>query len=222
MNKRRFKRYEVSGLHGRTLFSTDIDILNISMDGAAIATLQRLSLGREYAIKIRAEGDDFTLRGIVVWSMLSHSRTLENGEVAPVYRAGIRFTNTLTSAAMQLMSYIENNRSDSMEQRVLGVRFKVNQSGASALDLSRPYIIKKISLSGMLIETDACLRQGSLQDLEIMLNGMTVPVSGRIAYLTEVTVNDTVRYDVGIEFIAMTEEDRGRLKRYLDGMEHHA
>jgi hypothetical protein len=154
--------------------------------------------------------------------MLSHSRTLENGEVAPVYRAGIRFTNTLTSAAMQLMSYIENNRSDSMEQRVLGVRFKVNQSGASALDLSRPYIIKKISLSGMLIETDACLRQGSLQDLEIMLNGMTVPVSGRIAYLTEVTVNDTVRYDVGIEFIAMTEEDRGRLKRYLDGMEHHA
>jgi hypothetical protein len=203
------------------LFSTDIDILNISMDGAAIATSQRLSIGREYAIKIRAGGDDLALRGSVVWSVLSHSRTHENGEVAPVYRAGIRFTNTLTSAAMQLLSFIENNRSNPMEQRVLGVRFKVNQAEASALDFSCAYIVKKISLSGMLIETDASPRQGSLQDLEIMLNGMTVPVSGRIVYLNEVMVNDTARYDVGVEFVAMTEDDRGRLKIYLDGMEHH-
>ena len=219
-NKRKFDRHVVSGLHGRMLFSADVEILNISMDGAAIATAQRLSIGREYALKIRVDGRDLNLRGRVVWSVLSHSRTLESGEVAPVYRAGMSFTNTLTDTAMQLMSYIENNRGDSAEQRVLGVRFKVNQAEGSALDLSCSYTIKKISLSGMLIETDAFLRQGSLQDLEIRLDEATVPVTGRIVNLAETMVDDAPRYDVGVEFISMTDTDRARLKTYLKGIVH--
>jgi len=70
----------VDSVHGRLAYLSDIDILNISMDGAAIATTQRLSIDREYAIRLNYEDSGLTLRGKIVWSVLSHSKTLKNGE----------------------------------------------------------------------------------------------------------------------------------------------
>ncbi|NJD56844.1 MAG: PilZ domain-containing protein, partial [Nitrospirae bacterium] len=177
--KRKYKRYEVDSVHGRMLYSSDINILNISMDGAAIATTQRLALDREYSLKLKFENSILTLRGKVVWSVLSHSKTLKNGEVVPVYRAGIRFTNTLNEAATQLIRYIEKNKANPLEQRILGVRFKVTESKGSAIDLACEYQIKKISLSGMLIETNALLPEDSQHDMEIALDNSVVTVRGR-------------------------------------------
>lgn len=217
--KRKYKRYEVDSVHGRMLYSSDINILNISMDGAAIATTQRLALDREYSLKLKFENSILTLRGKVVWSVLSHSKTLKNGEVVPVYRAGIRFTNTLNEAATQLIRYIEKNKANPLEQRILGVRFKVTESKGSAIDLACEYQIKKISLSGMLIETNALLPEDSQHDMEIALDNSVVTVRGRIANQTEVTSGNAVMYDVGIEFVGMSESDQGILKTYLDAVE---
>jgi hypothetical protein len=47
--QRRFKRHEVDYLHGSMLFSSEINILDISMDGTAVTTTQLLAIGREDA-----------------------------------------------------------------------------------------------------------------------------------------------------------------------------
>jgi hypothetical protein len=201
------------------LCSSDINILNISMDGAAIATTQRLVIGREYSLKLKFENTSLTLRGRVVWSVLSHSKTLTNGEVVPVYRAGMRFTNTLTDDATRLISYIEKSKSNPLEQRILGVRFRVQQSEGSEIDLPCEYRIKKISLSGMLIETDSPLLLNSRHDMEVSLDDSIVTLIGRIANQQEITTRNGTKYDVGIEFIDMTEKDQGILKKYLDAIE---
>ena len=217
--KRKYNRYEVDSVHGRMLCSSDINVLNISMDGAAVATTQRLVIGREYSLKLKFENTNLTLRGRVVWSVLSHSKTLTNGEVVPVYRAGMRFTNTLTDDATRLISYIEKSKSNPLEQRILGVRFRVQQSEGSEIDLPCEYRIKKISLSGMLIETDSQLLLNSRHEMEVSLDDTILTLTGRIANQKEITAGNGTKYDVGIEFIEMTEKDQGILKKYLDAIE---
>ena len=216
---RKFRRYDVDSVHGRLAYLSDIDILNISMDGAAIVTTQRLTIDREYSLKMKFENTTMNLRGTVVWSTLSHSKTIQNGEVIPVYKAGIKFTHILTEAAERLISYIEKSRTDPLEKRILGVRFKISQHEGAEIDLPFQYTIKKISLAGMLIETDALLEPDTLHDMEITVDGKHVTVTGRIANSTEVRIDDTVKYHVGIEFVNVPEEDMKILQSYIAAIE---
>jgi c-di-GMP-binding flagellar brake protein YcgR len=216
--KRRHKRHDVDSIHGRMVYSKDINILNISMDGAAIATTQRLSITREYPLKLKFGNVDMSLKGRVVWSVLSHSMTLQNGEVVPVYKVGIRFTNILSEAASQLIAYIEERRTNPLEKRVLGVRFKVSQAEDAEIDLTCTYTIKKISLGGMLIETDTALEQDSLHEMEISIDHATLSVAVRIANCTQIRRDNTVKYNVGIEFVKVSDEDMKVLQSYIEAI----
>jgi hypothetical protein len=217
--KRKFKRYDVDSVHGRLLYSSDINILNISMDGAAIATSQRLAFDREYSLKLKFEDTFLVLKGKVVWSVLSHSKTQENGEVIPIYKAGIKFINILTDAASPLISYVEKGRAHSPEKRILGVRFRESLHEGSEIDLSCGYEIKRISLSGMLIETEAELACDSRQNMEINLNGKLINVVGRIANVAKTKTDGPERFETGIEFLEISEMAMGSLRAYIDAIE---
>ncbi len=221
-DNRRHKRIDVDSIHGRMSYASDINILNISLDGAAIVTTQRLVIDRVYSLRMKFENCDMTLKGKIVWSVLSHSKTLENGEVVPVYKAGVRFTDSLTDSAKQLIAYIEKNRQNPLEKRILGVRFKVHQTEGAEIDCSHQYQIKKISLAGMLIETEAELAQDSRHAMEISLDGVPLNVTGRVANLSRNTSGDAVTYDVGIEFVEMSDEHRNILHSYIEEREKGA
>jgi len=219
---RKFRRYDVDGVHGRLAYLSDINILNISMDGAAIATTQRLSIDREYALKLNYESSSLTVRGKIVWAVLSHSKTLKTGEVVPVYKAGVKFTNILTDEAANLITYIEKNRTSDKEQRILGVRFKVCQPDNAMITMPCEYDIRKISLAGMLIASDTAHEIDSEHEMEIYLDGTPIAVVGRIANLAEVKGEGPVIYDIGIEFIKIPEADLKLLTSYLDAIEAQA
>jgi c-di-GMP-binding flagellar brake protein YcgR len=216
---RKFKRYEVDSVHGKMTYLSDINILNISMDGAAIATTQRLSIDREYALKLNYENHSLTLRGKVVWSVLSQSKTLKNGEVWPVYKVGLKFTNVLTDEATDLIAYIEKNKTGDREKRILGVRFKVCLPHQAAINMPCEYYIKKISLGGMLIAADAAHEIDSEHEMDIYLDGAPITIVGRIVHVAETKVEGAVKYDIGIEFINMRDEDRKILISYIEAME---
>lgn len=216
---RKFRRFDVDSVHGRMAYLSDINILNISMDGAAIATTQRLSLDREYALKLNYETSTLTLRGKIVWSVLSHSKTLKNGEVVPVYKAGVKFTNVLTAEATNLITYIEKSRTSDMEKRILGVRFKVSQPDNAMITMPCEYEIRKISLAGMLIAADTAHEIDSEHEMEIHLDGTSITVVGRIANLAEVKGEGNEKYDIGVEFIKIPEEGLMILSSYLEALE---
>jgi len=218
-DKRKCRRYDVDSVHGKMTYMSNINILNISMDGAAIATTQRLSLDKEYALKMHYEERSLTLRGKIVWSVLSHSKTLKNGEVVPVYKAGIKFTNVLTDEATNLIAYIEKSRISDKEQRVLGVRFKVSQPENARITVPCEYTIKKISLAGMLIASDIAHEIDSEHEMEIHLDGIPITVVGRIANLAEVKGEGAFQYDIGVEFVKIPEADMKVLSSYIDARE---
>ncbi len=214
--KRKFRRYEVDSINGKMLYSSDINILNISVDGAAIATTQRLSLGREYVLNLHYENSTLKLTGKIVWELLSHSKTLKTGEVVPVYKAGVKFSNVMTEKAADLIRYIEKNRTGEKDKRIFGVRFNVSRPDKAIIDIACEYDIRKISLAGMLIETDMRLEIGSEYEMELYLDRTPVTVTGRISNIAETAGDGDVTYDIGVEFVRIPEEGLKALSSFIE------
>lgn len=216
---RRSRRFKVDGIHGNMIFSSDINIVNISIDGASIHTTKRLALDREYNLKIKYRDTTLNLKGIVVWSVLSHTEARKSGEVVPVYKAGLRFTNVLNDRSSGLMKFIDDNKTESIERRVVGVRFKVKNEDGSLIDYPYEYHVKKLSLSGMLIETEHVFQVDSCYDMAINLTSRPISLVGRIVNCVEFKGEEAVTYDTGIEFMHIADEDRNLLKEYLKVLE---
>lgn len=216
---RRFKRYSVDSIRGNLLYASDVDIVNISMDGAAIETSKRLNIDREYTLKIKYGKKILNLKGIVAWSSLSRTATNKNGEVAPIYKAGIRFTNVLTEKSYELMKFIEENKSGSIEQRLVGVRFKIKNADDAFINTTDECKIKRISLSGMLIEADNFFDVDFISEMEIFLDNLVLPITGRVANCTEIPGDKISKYNIGIEFIKISDENRNALNNFLDSLD---
>jgi hypothetical protein len=196
--KRRYKRYNVDGFSGNVLHLSELNVLNISIDGAAIETPKRLDVNREYMFKITYKDTALSLRGRVVWALLSYKRKKGSEEITPVYRAGIMFTDILSEKANTLLSFIEKNQ------------IKINYP--------YKYELKKISLSGMLVETEYPLDLNSHYDVELTLGEHILNIVGRIAHCDKIDSDNFIKYSIGIEFSEMADNDKKALKDFLTSL----
>jgi hypothetical protein len=216
--KRRFKRYSIDGIHGSVLYLSELNVLNISVEGAAIETTKRLDINREYTFKITYKDTILNLRGHVVWALLSYREKKDSEEIIPVYRAGIMFTDTLSEKANTLLSFIEENKIKTLEKRLGGMRFKIANSKKVKINYPYKYEVKKISLSGMLIETEYPLDLNSHYDIELYLNKNILNVVGRIANCEKIDLHNVTKYSIGVEFIKIPDNDIKILKDFLTSL----
>jgi hypothetical protein len=217
--ERRHKRYIVDGIQGNVLYPADLEILNISIDGAAIETTKWLDLNREYTLKVKYKDIVLNLRGRIVWAVLTSKEKKGSGEVIPVYRAGVRFTDTLSEKTTMLINFIEENKIRTLEKRLVGVRFKIVTLQDTKIDYPYKYEVKKMSLSGMLVETEYALDLNSNYDIELFLSDNVLNIIGRIAYCEKIDSDDVTKYNIGIEFAEVSDNDRGTLKEFLNTLE---
>jgi hypothetical protein len=218
-DKRNNKRYAVEGIGGNVLYTSDLEVLNISIDGAAIETSKRLEINREYTFKIKHRGSFLNLRGLIVWATLVSKMNKASGTVTPVYRAGIRFTDTLSEKAHTLIQFIEDNKVKSREKRLGGVRFQITTDEKVKIDLPHEYKVKKISLSGMLVETAYALEVDSRHNIELFLNENTLQIIIRVANCKAITTDGITKYDIGIEFVELSGQDENKLQSFLNTLE---
>ena len=216
---RRHKRYIVDGIQGNVLYPADLEILNISIDGAAIETTKWLDLNREYTLKVKYKDIVLNLRGRIVWAVLTSKEKKGSGEVIPVYRAGVRFTDTLSEKTTMLINFIEENKIRTLEKRLVGVRFKIVTYQDTKIDYPYKYEVKKMSLSGMLVETEYALDLNSNYDIELFLTDNVLNIIGRIAYCEKIDSDDGIKYNIGIEFAELSDNDKGTLKEFLNTLE---
>jgi hypothetical protein len=218
-DQRRHKRYSVDGIRGNVLYISDIEVLNISLDGVAIETTRRLELNREYTFKVRYKNTSLDLKGQVVWAVLISKEKKEAMAFVPVYRAGIKFANISSDKGNLLQKFIEYNKVKTFETRLGGIRFMIASSEDVKVNLPRQYEVKRVSLSGMLIETGYPLDLNSQHDIELFLNEEVMSFTGRVAYCETMGTEEALKYDIGIEFIEMSDNDRKSLKDFLDTIE---
>jgi hypothetical protein len=217
--KRRYPRHDVPDLEGCLLFSMDVDVVNMSLSGMAIETTARVEMGKSYAMKLRHDTGQIPLAGRVVWCHLDRTRRTNSGDVVPVYRSGIQFKGVLTDRASELRSFLRHNVAARTDQRVFG-RFPLNAKDVVDLSCEYPFVIKRVSLSGMLIETDLVPEVDSVFDMEMKVEKGTVHTKGRVAFIKEVRENEEhPMAKLGVEFLDMPAGDQEILQ---DLVERHS
>jgi len=84
------------------------------------------------------------------------------------------------------------------------------------LDTEYPFVVKTISASGLLLETDTAPPEGAIFDLEVDLHGVVLRTRGRIVHSREVTDPKTGRVtQIGVEFIESAEPDRNAIEDFI-------
>ncbi|MEW6001887.1 MAG: PilZ domain-containing protein [Nitrospirota bacterium] len=217
IDKRRYKRVAVEGIHGNMIFASNAKIFNISLGGVAIEINKRLTIGNEYTLKLQSKEGHIDLKGVVVWSVLGSSVKDSRGDVIPIYQAGLKFTDVLTDKMSRLIEFIEKHKvSDEIrpDERLRGLRFKIHTEEEAFLNYS--YSVKKISLGGMLIETSQALDIENRFPMEIFLqDDKSINFVGRVASCREIADTFPKQYDIGIEFVEMSDEDRKSLESFI-------
>jgi Tfp pilus assembly protein PilZ len=217
-NRRRHPRFVVENLFGKMVFASQVEILNMSLSGVAVKVDRRLNIGTEYALKLELQDKTTQVKGLVVWSMLSDISRTPRGEDVSFYTAGIRFTDALSPALAAILDFIQENKVVP-EQRVTGMRFHIQAPGKAILDYPEGYRVKNISRSGMLIETERDLQLEGFVPMQVDLpEGQVLTFEGRVVSSEESLDGDARRFEMGIEFLNMSPEDRARLSQYIDSL----
>jgi c-di-GMP-binding flagellar brake protein YcgR len=221
-NRRRFKRFtlKVLEIHGRMIAATEVKVEDISIGGIRLRANRRLDIGTEYVLKLEDKNKVISLKGAVVWSSLSDAKGGSHGEMVPIYTAGLRFTNISAEKITQLLDFIEEHKKEEvyvMGSSRLNVRFHISDPEKASLNYPASYKVKKISLGGMLIESAQALEVESRVPMELSLqDDKPIKFVGRIASCHVVEYSDPKPYNIGIEFLDLTQKDNEMLATFVE------
>jgi hypothetical protein len=229
-DRRRHKRFKLEGaeVNGEMLFRKEVKVLDMSMSGISLQTDRQLKIGREYLLNLQDEDKIISVKAMVVRSTLSESRAEDSGDVIPLYLVGMQFLNLSDEKINEIIQFIDNYKTGDqakiktngkMEQRK-STRFEMNVDGKTVLNFQELYKVKVISLNGMLIDSSHFLNIEDKLHMKIIFpQDKMIVFVGRVASCSEKGEGDQKRYDIGIEFIEMSEEHRETLKEFFENIE---
>jgi len=232
--RRNYPRFivDIMDIHGKMLFANDVNILDISMGGVLLKADRRLNIGRDYTMKLESKDKVLNVQGTVVRSMLSESRKDEKGEIIPIYTAGLHFINLSNEKMSELKHFIKENMMNEIDvERFdenmfqmsglrLYVRFNLEEPERAVLHIQDTYKVKRISLSGMLIESENYLEIEDNVPMEMTLpDNNVVMFLARIVRCQSKSNEEGELYKVGIEFIEMSEHDKDLLSDFIAALD---
>jgi hypothetical protein len=222
--KRRYKRFAVENMdvHAKTLFAAAIDLRNISMSGACIVSKKSVKFGEKCLIKLESEGMHLSLPCNVVWEALCCNLKKSGREFIPVYRTGVAFKDMPSDKLVKLKDFIRvsgipNEQRLSDEYRSSALRFTVCAHEKAVLLYPKTSPVKKISLSGMLVESYNSIQVEKRFPMALVLPNEALPVrfQGRVASCIAMPDERPKRFDIGIEFLDMAECERSKVSKFI-------
>lgn len=230
-NKRRYQRFYVDFLDisGKILFSTNIKVLNISVDGVSFSTGKQLTPGGIYVLRLERRNSVLYLEGTIVWTK-SNSNITEDRNLVHPFIFGMKFNHSSDTQKREIEKFIKDNFID--YQRVenfppvmsnirIYVRFHINNPDKATIDCAEHYKVKRISQSGMLIESVNVFELEDRVPMQMTLSeNKAIAFWGRIVTCQALQDTDPQRYEMGIEFVDMSETDSTILKEFITSLEN--
>ena len=214
--RRQYPRYEVAGLGGHLVVPIKMEVINLSLGGLALETSSYLQFGRNYSLRLKGESSDLALTGTVAWCALRRTARSAAGEVLPVYRAGLRFDGLSSDKSQRLWDLIRQHALVEIEDSVLG-RFRVDLPKDTRLGTSYDFAVRKLSLSGMLIETDFEPAIDSSFQLQLRLGAAPWETRARVASLPKAGRHQLGGLvQVGLQFGKLRSSELDRLRSFLE------
>jgi c-di-GMP-binding flagellar brake protein YcgR len=209
--KRRFPRFSVVGVRGKVSFAERVEVINMSVGGIALRTDRRLEIGREHNLMVEGRGFHAELKAVAVWSKPTTATRPVEGESVPEYTVGLRFVEVLSPETQKLTGIFKEKR--------LSTRFRIKAKDLVLIDVDDPCEVKLISRSGMLIQTARLFEVESVYRIEILPpEQVPIRLNGRIASQLKGAQGHVTGYDLGVEFLDMSEDDRKRLDAFIDSI----
>jgi len=222
--KRRYRRFIVEnmGIHAKAVLAQDAELLNVSTSGACILSRKSLKLGENCLITLKREGTTLLLQCTVVWGTLCGSEKISVGEIRPLYKTGLTFGNLPSDKLIQLKDFLrvsgfpsEGKLSDQYGPSAL--RFGIQVNNNACLYYPNTSEVKKLSLGGMLMEFYDRLPVEERLPMALFLPSVNraLKFRGRVASCTKKEDRHSNHFDVGIEFLGMTENVRSKVAGFL-------
>ncbi len=226
-DKRRHKRYtlNVAEVNARMMFATDVKVIDISIGGISLKANRRLNIGNEYALKLDDKEKVIPVKGTVVWSALGESKAGPDGDVVPIYTAGLELADMTAERVTELRNFIEGHKKFKVHKKEgvheisgdrLNVRFHLDDVDTAVLNIPESCKVRGISLGGLLIECLQDFEAGSIIPMSLFLqDDELVRVMGRVASCRGEYGGGRKRYAIGIEFLNLTDKDRQVLTTFI-------
>jgi hypothetical protein len=111
--RRKNQRYKLDdqNIQGKMIFASRVKILDISMGGLSLEVDKRLNIGRQYTVHIEHEKKNVLIKGSVMWSILTESKRDEEGNMVPIYRAGMKFSHN-PDDMQSIIEFIKDDHQD--------------------------------------------------------------------------------------------------------------
>ena len=212
-NRRHFKRYDVDNVRGTLQYSMELVVLNMSLTGLAIETAFSMRIGKTYVLKMRGGDDSISVPAEVKWCKMVGNRR-KDGDLVPVFHVGLDFTSVLSDMAKDLLRFMEGHIVIELERRIFG-RFRLHDAPIE-LDLKHTFLVKRLSFSGMLVETEMALLppRDAVIDVEVTDEKLTLECGARVAYIHRHEKSDEF-CDLGLEFLDLDAESQRRLDAFI-------
>lgn len=227
--RRRYKRFKIEGMgiDGKMLFARNVKILDMSVGGMLVETDKRLNPGSEHILKLRHKDKIIPIKSVVAWCLLGKSERNPKGEVIPIYHAGMEFINVTDETRRRIARFIEDQKKEADKNvdifqssgRRLYIRFQI-VTPEEVTDFFESCKIKEISLGGMLIESEHSPEIENKLQMEIFLpEDEPITLTGSIVSCHLIGKEEPKLYELGIEFLEMSDEDRDRLRKFISYIE---
>lgn len=215
-SKRRGQRYTVDNVQGTLHFNTEARVLNVSLTGVALESSLPVRVGRSYSITLRYDDEQkVSLAATVAWCHLQETRQNPSGESTPIYAAGLSFNDTLTEKAGLLIRFLERSAVITVGQRVTG-RFRVSKNQLISLKTEYEFVVKNVSLRGLLLETDLSPEIGAVFEIEVVLPACTLQARARVVRVKEIRpAEKRVIAEVEMEYVDLPPDERARLSEFI-------
>ena len=107
--RRKHKRIniELRGMSGKMAFTSYLNIIDISAGGISFEADRRLNMGRSYTLSIIHDKKTINVKGTVIWSIIRKCKNDDKGNVIPVYKAGMKFSDESGDQIREFIPLIE-------------------------------------------------------------------------------------------------------------------
>ncbi len=202
-------------IHAHMLFSEEVVLNDISVTGACIHTMKDLRVDGRYLINISDGKKPRYLRCRAVWKF-------PDDRAQQGYTAGLQFQNIASDEVVRLKDFMRT--SGVPDEKMAGddykpgaLRFMIVSNKKATLKLPKLLPVRKISLGGMLIESDSALGLEERYPLKLPLSqeSSSITCQARIASVVPRSGNENPRFDIGIEFLSLKDNDRANLGKFI-------
>lgn len=220
-SEKRYKRFKLDDLevNGKMVSATEVKVIDISISGISVKANRRLNIGSDYTIKLEG-GMTISLRGNVVCCSLIEFREGPEGEMIPMYSAGMQFINMPNEKITELQYLIESHKIEEVHVAGgtrLNIRSNIKDPGNSILICPDNYKVISISLGGMLIECRRDFEIESRISMEMLIHDDDpLTFMGRVASSKVIDKEGQKQHNIGIEFLDLTEKDTRILASFID------